>query len=60
MRADGWPATFSIGAVTFDSVPASFDEMIGQADILMYLVKKTGKNNIKHEVYKEVAAHDIG
>ena len=57
MRVENWPATFSIGAVTFDSVPASFDDMIGQADILMYVVKKTGKNNIKHEVYKEVAAH---
>ena len=57
MRTENWPATFSIGAVTFDSVPASFDEMIGHADILMYAVKNTGKNSIKHEVYKEFAAH---
>jgi diguanylate cyclase (GGDEF)-like protein len=56
MRAKDWAVTFSIGAVTFDTAPASFDDMIGQADGLMYDVKKTGKNRIKHDVYKEVAA----
>jgi len=55
MRAKGWAVTFSIGAVTFDTVPASVDEMIGQADSLMYAVKKAGKAGIQHEVFKEVS-----
>jgi diguanylate cyclase (GGDEF)-like protein len=59
MLAKDWAVTFSIGAVTFDTAPASFDDMIGQADGLMYAVKKTGKNRIKHEVYKQVAVHVI-
>src|SRR5947209_15072838 len=38
-----WPGTFSIGVVTFETVPASADEMLSQADALMYSVKQSGK-----------------
>lgn len=40
--------TFSIGAVTFTQPPSSVDEMLKQADSLMYLVKNNGKNQIEH------------
>ena len=44
MRAKDWAVTFSIGAVTFDTAPASFDDMIGQADGLMYLLGRSPYN----------------
>lgn len=49
MQRHGWAVTFSIGAMTFDKVPASLDAMIGAADKLMYEVKQNGKNSIRHE-----------
>lgn len=39
-------ATFSIGVVTFDSPPASVDELLHKADEAMYKVKTTGKNGM--------------
>jgi len=51
MEANEWPVTFSIGAVTFKTVPFSVNEMIRVADALMYSVKNAGKNEIKHEVF---------
>jgi diguanylate cyclase (GGDEF)-like protein len=41
-----WPATVSVGLVTFARVPASIDEMIQTADDLMYRAKKGGKNSV--------------
>lgn len=38
--------SFSIGVVTFSVVPASIDQMLKEADRVMYSVKKRGKNNI--------------
>src|SRR3954464_638058 len=38
-----WPATFSIGVVTFDAVPGSAEEMLTAADSVMYSVKQSGK-----------------
>ncbi len=49
MRARGWGITFSIGAMTFLEPPASVDEMIQQADALMYAVKGNGKDGIRLE-----------
>ena len=51
MDKNGWPVTFSIGAVTWLSPPSTTDEMIRHADRLMYHVKGTGKNEIRHEQY---------
>ncbi len=42
--------SFSIGAVTFISLPDSVDLMLNKADSLMYEVKKSGKNRIKHHI----------
>jgi diguanylate cyclase (GGDEF)-like protein len=50
MRDNNWPVTFSIGIVTFINTSKSVDELIKQADNLMYVVKKDTKNMIKHEV----------
>jgi diguanylate cyclase (GGDEF)-like protein len=50
MEKNRWPVTFSIGAVTYNTEPASLDEMIRRADELMYSVKTTGKNNIAQMV----------
>lgn len=44
-----WSVTFSIAAVTFINPPNSIDEMLHQADHLMYVVKNNGKNCIKHK-----------
>ncbi len=46
-----WPVTFSIGSATFNTPPSSVQEVMAKADDLMYYVKLSGKNNIKHEVF---------
>ncbi|MCW8854409.1 MAG: GGDEF domain-containing protein [Gammaproteobacteria bacterium] len=51
MAAKGWPVTFSIGVVTFSRAMESSRDMIRQVDGLMYEVKKSGKNNIRHLVW---------
>lgn len=43
-----WPVTFSIGMVTYLKAPASTDEMIQMADRLMYEVKNSGKDELRH------------
>jgi diguanylate cyclase (GGDEF)-like protein len=40
--------TVSMGAVTFNTVPLSLDEMMKLADQLMYNAKKCGKNYFRH------------
>jgi len=51
MAEHHWPVTFSIGIATFTRMPASIEEMIRQADKLMYAVKFTSKGAIKQEVF---------
>lgn len=51
MRRHHWPATFSIGALTYRDGPTTTDELIRRADDLMYSVKKNGKNAIAYGVY---------
>lgn len=51
MLRHNWPVTFSIGMATFRNPPDNADEIIGIVDKLMYSVKKSGKNNIKYEIY---------
>lgn len=50
MQRKNWPITFSLGAATFLRPPESVQEMVKRADDLMYSVKNSGKNAIKHEV----------
>jgi diguanylate cyclase (GGDEF)-like protein len=51
MQEHSWPVTFSIGIATFLSMPNSIEDMIRQADKLMYAVKNTSKGAIKQEVF---------
>lgn len=59
MIKNGWPVTFSAGVITCANVPSSADEMIRMADNLMYEVKNGGKNNIRHEVYRDLAQKEM-
>ena len=49
----GWPVTLSVGAVTFEILPGSVDEMINAADRQMYRAKKNGKNRIQYKIIDE-------
>lgn len=51
MRRNNWPVTFSIGVLTCMSTPPTTDELLKQADAVMYLVKNDGKNAIRYSVY---------
>jgi diguanylate cyclase (GGDEF)-like protein len=48
LQRGGWPVTLSVGAITFNVAPSSFESMIKRADDLMYTVKKSGKNAMRH------------
>jgi diguanylate cyclase (GGDEF)-like protein len=50
-----WPVTYSIGLVTFEQAPKSTDDMIGEADKLMYSVKRGSKNNLQVGVWPHPA-----
>jgi diguanylate cyclase (GGDEF)-like protein len=47
MRLRDWPVTFSIGAATYLDPPESIDEMLRQADRLLYAAKTDGKDTIR-------------
>jgi len=51
MQEHKWPATFSFGIATFIKAPDNFDEMLRQADILMYKAKNEGKDTIRSGIY---------
>jgi diguanylate cyclase (GGDEF)-like protein len=47
MQERQWPVTFSFGIATFIKAPTNFDEMLRQADMLMYQAKSEGKDTIR-------------
>ena len=49
-QQNNWPVTFSIGVVTCAG-PCKLDELIREADNLMYTVKKGEKNRIEYKVH---------
>ena len=49
MRREHWPVTLSVGAVTVHDAHMDIDELIHESDRLMYKVKHTGKNAVRHE-----------
>ncbi len=53
MQEHNWPVTFSIGAITFSVAMDSSREMIKLVDDLMYEVKRSGKNNIRHVCWSD-------
>jgi diguanylate cyclase (GGDEF)-like protein len=50
MEVNNWPVTFSIGMITYESPAESLQEMINEADSLMYEVKKKGKNALRQRI----------
>jgi len=50
MCQNGWPVTFSIGVLTCMNTPQTSDELVRQADDLMYSVKNNGKNGVRYSV----------
>jgi len=50
MKQHGWPVTFSIGIITYVTPQCSAEELIHQADLLMYSIKNNSKNGILHRV----------
>jgi diguanylate cyclase (GGDEF)-like protein len=48
MTSRHWPVGFSIGAVTYSAAPPAVEEVIRKADMLMYEVKRSGKNGLRH------------
>jgi diguanylate cyclase (GGDEF)-like protein len=59
MQNRGWRVTFSIGVVTCVSPPdTTLEELIRVADGLMYSVKRSGKNQIRHEILGKPASRD--
>jgi diguanylate cyclase (GGDEF)-like protein len=51
IEANGWPISFSIGAVTCSGHVEGVDSVLQRADELMYTVKHSTKNDIRHERY---------
>lgn len=49
-----FPVTFSIGAVTFLSPPATSERMLEATDSLMYEAKRAGKGSLKHRTLLHV------
>lgn len=43
-----WPVSISVGAVTVDGPSMSLDDLIRQADELVYAVKQGGKDCVRH------------
>ena len=43
------PVSFSIGAITYYTSPNSVDDAIEEVDCLMYDIKNSGKNGLKHK-----------
>jgi diguanylate cyclase (GGDEF)-like protein len=50
MHRNGWPATFTIGVVTYKNPPDNVDAMIRRASDLMRETKEAGKDMIRYEV----------
>jgi len=50
MKKNRWGTTFSIGVITYLKAPEDVDTMITEVDNLMYSVKNSGKNMLKHEL----------
>ncbi len=54
-KAHQWPVTFSMGVLTCSEPPTNIKTLIEEADSLMYKVKQTGKNAIRHSIFRQAA-----
>ncbi len=51
MRENSWPATVSIGVITYNGAPCRVDDLIKAADSLMYAVKSKGKDGVSYSSF---------
>lgn len=51
MRKNGWNVSFSVGVVTFETLPMDIKEAMKIADELMYTVKNNRKNDVAFKVW---------
>ncbi|MHB1002733.1 MAG: GGDEF domain-containing protein, partial [Thermoleophilia bacterium] len=51
VRQHGWPAGFSIGVASYEAMPDSVDDLLHQADMLMYQAKKLDQESICFRVF---------
>ncbi len=51
MIYSNWPVTFSVGLVTFETMPDDIKEAMKVADELMYSVKNLEKNNVSYKIW---------
>lgn len=58
VKNNHWPVTFSIGTVTCYK-SCNLDELIKEADNLMYSVKRSGKNRIEHKNYEPPTSNAV-
>jgi|SRR6266540_469337 len=49
----GWPITFSVGVVAFESAPPRPIDAVNLADSLMHEVKGSGRDGIRYAVYRD-------
>ena len=54
MVCKNWPVGFSVGAASYDHAPLTIEEVIRNADELMYTAKRGGKNRLIHKEIGEV------
>jgi GGDEF domain-containing protein len=51
MQKKGWNVSFSVGIVTFETLPMDIKEAMKIADELMYTVKHNRKNDVAFKVW---------
>lgn len=47
--AHNWPVSLSVGAITYTELGRLADRLLQDVDSLMYAVKKSGKDALRHE-----------
>jgi diguanylate cyclase (GGDEF)-like protein len=50
---EGWPISFSMGVVAFESAPARPRDAVALADRLMYEVKAAGRDDVRHATWRD-------
>ena len=50
---EGWPISFSMGVVAFESAPARPRDAIALADRLMYEVKAAGRDGVRYATWRD-------
>ncbi len=50
LRGHGWPITLSMGVITCTTIPSDITQLMKEVDALMYEVKRSGKNRVRHRI----------